>query len=519
LKGVAELPEADLAASLSSLQRAEFIYEEALYPEAVYAFKHALTQEVVVYRSQLTERRARVHSAVARTITELYPDRLDEQAALIAHHWEEAGDALKAARWHSRAAEWAGTSHFPEALRHWRKVHTLLESIPESAETMALGVAACIQILNVEWRLGASDEEAASVFAEGRALAQRSGDLRSLARLLATYGNVRGLAGELEEYLKYGMEAARVADQTDDAALRVGCRAALVVAHYLAGRLREALLVAEQALAETREDLKLGADIFGFSVHINALFMRGLTVNAMGRCDEAEGNLDRAVQLARQHGDTENLGWTHGIYVELAWNTGHTEAALGHARHAVEIAEKIGSPFSRVVAYQILGEAHVLSEEWSQAAGLLERTLEIARQTRTALAEEAFVLATLAEAYLGVGDYKRARVTVDEAVAVARRRGTKYYECLAHPRRARVLLRTEGAAASGEIQAALKEAQRLVEETGGRSQEPFIHEGLAELARVTGDDATRQRELREAHRLFTEIGATGHAERLAKELA
>ncbi len=30
--------------------------------------------------------------------------------------------------------------------------------------------------------------------------------------------------------------------------------------------------------------------------------------------------------------------------------------------------------------------------------------------------------------------------------------------------------------------------------------------------------AGRERELREAHRLFTEIGATGHAQRLAQEL-
>jgi hypothetical protein len=33
------------------------------------------------------------------------------------------------------------------------------------------------------------------------------------------------------------------------------------------------------------------------------------------------------------------------------------------------------------------------------------------------------------------------------------------------------------------------------------------------------DDEGRERELREAHRLFTEIGASGHAERLAGELA
>ena len=47
---------------------------------------------------------------------------------------------------------------------------------------------------------------------------------------------------------------------------------------------------------------------------------------------------------------------------------------------------------------------------------------------------------------------------------------------------------------------------------------PQVHEERAELARLRGDDATRERELREAHRLYTEMGATGHAERLAQKL-
>jgi hypothetical protein len=38
---------------------------------------------------------------------------------------------------------------------------------------------------------------------------------------------------------------------------------------------------------------------------------------------------------------------------------------------------------------------------------------------------------------------------------------------------------------------------------------------LAERARRRGDEEGHHRELREAHRLFTEIGSTGHAERLA----
>jgi len=59
----------------------------------------------------------------------------------------------------------------------------------------------------------------------------------------------------------------------------------------------------------------------------------------------------------------------------------------------------------------------------------------------------------------------------------------------------------------------------LVEETGARSLEPFIRIELAELARLTGDEETRHRELREAHRLFTEMGAPLQAAKLAPELS
>jgi len=48
--------------------------------------------------------------------------------------------------------------------------------------------------------------------------------------------------------------------------------------------------------------------------------------------------------------------------------------------------------------------------------------------------------------------------------------------------------------------------------------EPFIHVERAELGRLLSDEAAWERELREALRLSTEMGATGHAARLAREL-
>src|SRR5499425_1409822 len=78
-----------LGPALSTLAASEFLYEAALYPQLEYSFKHPLTQEVA-QRSQLRERRVRVHAAVAHALGEA-GGNLDERAAEIAQHWGEAG--------------------------------------------------------------------------------------------------------------------------------------------------------------------------------------------------------------------------------------------------------------------------------------------------------------------------------------------------------------------------------------------------------------------------------------------
>jgi len=44
------------------------------------------------------------------------------------------------------------------------------------------------------------------------------------------------------------------------------------------------------------------------------------------------------------------------------------------------------------------------------------------------------------------------------------------------------------------------------------------HLERAELARLTRDEVSREHALREAHRLFVEIGATARAEQVAREI-
>jgi hypothetical protein len=55
-----------------------------------------------------------------------------------------------------------------------------------------------------------------------------------------------------------------------------------------------------------------------------------------------------------------------------------------------------------------------------------------------------------------------------------------------------------------------------VEASEARAFAPRVNVARAALARVVGDEAGWQRELREAHRLFAGIRATARAERVAK---
>jgi len=93
----------NLRADLAVLEAAEFIYPSS-DSELAYIFKHALTQEAA-YQSLLQRTRREVHQRVAQTYEELYADRLDEFAALLAQHYEVAGNTEKAIYYLSRAGE------------------------------------------------------------------------------------------------------------------------------------------------------------------------------------------------------------------------------------------------------------------------------------------------------------------------------------------------------------------------------------------------------------------------------
>jgi tetratricopeptide (TPR) repeat protein len=246
---------------------------------------------------------------------------------------------------------------------------------------------------------------------------------------------------------------------------------------------------------------------------------KGWLLAELGELEEAHRLTEQCRRIAREEGDIEVVGWSHMFAAWRAVFAGEPEAALGHAQQALEIAERTGSSFSRAWAWLHLGRAEYMRGEWHRAITALERSRAIARESRTAVEVDAVRLALLGESHLGIGDPERARALAEEGLELARSQGAVPYEMHASLALARVLLGSAAPAARVEIEAALARVLDLSRETGARAYEPQVHVELAELARQSGEEEERQRELREAHRLFSEIGASSHAERLAGELA
>jgi class 3 adenylate cyclase/tetratricopeptide (TPR) repeat protein len=518
LARVVELEPAELSEALRRLVAAEFVFEQEVYPNSVYAFKHPLTQEVA-YGSQLGERLAATHAATARAIVESHPERLDEWAALLAGHWQAAGDNLEAARWHARAAAWTGTHQPTESLEHWQQVRELTDSLPGSAESDALGLMSRIFLLQFGWRLGITSEEAEALFTEADQLASRAGDVHSRAIVLASYGGIRAIShGDLRGGTDLSRRALALAEESGDATLYMTIAPASY-AFFLTGDAKQMAAVLDRAIDLADGDGTMAAGVVVGCPLAYCHAFKGSALIELGRLDEARELIRRGATIAREHDDIETVGWCHMLSVWHSYYSGNPDIMPGHAQQALEIAERIGDSFSRAWSWYLLGVALKERGELAEAVDAIERSQTLSRDRRTAAEVEPMRLAMLGECYQGLGHPERGRGLVESGLELARGRGYPSGEAHACVSLARVLRASRGGSAVAEIEATLDRGLEVVRSVGPRVIEPLLRVELASLAGEVGDEERRQRELREAHRMFIDVGAAGWADRVAADLA
>lgn len=482
LEAVAQQPQPVLRAALAVLCRAEFLQDDGLFPVPEYAFRHPLTQEVAL-ASQLRERRREVHADVARAIAQQAPAHLDEHAAWLAHHWDEAGDAAQAAAWHQRAAEWPGCADFVSAHHHWQRVWLLLAGMPQEAAVAERRMLACTRLLTLGTRLGADLAGAQALVEEGLALADAVQDRQARIRLMMADGWVRASAGELAGSVDRLRDLMVLLDTVDAPALKVAAWGNLFLATCLTARFQEALAMVPQGRAMLVDAQPARTGIGSLNLAATLDQFEGYCWAWTGRTADALQAYERCLRQADAVGELAVYARCHAV--EAHYHRGESPLAMERARQAEAVSQQLGAPpmlAGRVA--QALGFAHLVAGRAADALVAADQALAIHRRVDQTSAGPSTVLR--AEALLAGGDPAAALVASDEAIALCRRSLRANYEIMAWGVRARALLRDGGMAALPGASAALDTAEALIARTGANLLLPALAQWRMEWRGMQG---------------------------------
>jgi adenylate cyclase len=433
----------------------------------------------VAYRTQLLDRRRRTHGGVARALLAIHGSAAPMHAALLSHHFEEAGEHLEAARWHEHAGRRVARSDPADGVRHCRRVTQLLAALPESRETLVLELTSRIALLEIGRIAGIEEREAQDLFDEARAVAERLQDKAGYAFLLTSYGRLCGLAGDVGQYLACAERATALVEGSD-AVFEFEMHSVLAHAQLAVGRLAAARATAERALTEVARVAGLREAVGRSTAPGLCRVWWALASAHLGRTAEAEAAL-QALLVEDSDSALQALYGTYAFLCEVLRLRGDLPGALAHGRRAVELAEERGSVLSRVEAATFLGAAKLADGDLTAATSVLERALALARTRRTALWYEPRILAMLADANLAAGDRSGARALLSQArELVDRGRGWRlgaFDVALAWVR----LLASEPAADRGAVDSALESVDALTAELGS---DPYRRIVALERARL-----------------------------------
>jgi DNA-binding SARP family transcriptional activator/energy-coupling factor transporter ATP-binding protein EcfA2 len=137
VREVSGWPEADALRALDALVGARFLREPRRKTRNDYVFSHHLVHADVYERVDAAARRRR-HAAVARALTELASDTLDDASAEIARHHALAGQNDEAGRAYARAARRAGALFAHEEAVAYAARSVECSAEPEQAAEMHL---------------------------------------------------------------------------------------------------------------------------------------------------------------------------------------------------------------------------------------------------------------------------------------------------------------------------------------------------------------------------------------------
>lgn len=367
---------AQLAPHLDVLQAGDFILARKGKAAERFAFRHVLIQEAT-YRSLLSTRRQRIHTAIANAMEQQYSQRLKQEAEALARHCLEA--------------------------KLWDRAITHLEQAARKAVDHAAHPQA------IQWIEQALDA-LHNLPDRNRSTIESEIEMRLLLR------ESLGSLGQYQQWLANLDAAEALAVELADPARILAIRVARLHLHNVRADIGRAIVVCREAedMARAQKDSQyiVGAAYF----HSQALNWRGEFRAAIACLHDAQPTLQGLPRDARcGMTGTAAVMYHAQLAPSYAW-LGDFPKALEHGRIAWRLAEETRREFDRAVASFGYGTTLLMRGTVNQAAAILEKGLAATARAEIPLLFEALA-GPLSHALLRKGDMERALLLTEQVLA------------------------------------------------------------------------------------------------------
>jgi len=504
LRAIWPMDEATLQQALGQLVETELLYQRGLPSQATYVFKHVLIQEAA-YQSLLKSMRQQYHQQIARILAERFPETVETQPELLAHHYTEGGLAAQAVSYWQRAGQRAiERSANVEAISHLTKGLEVLKTLPDTTHRTR-------QELDVQTTLGpvlvaikgAGAPEVERTYARARELCQQLGEPPQLFPVLYGLWLFYLVRAQLQTAQELREQLLSLAQRTQEVALVLEAHRALGTSLFYLGELDLARTHLERALAlyDPREHHSLAFR----SGQDPGVVCRGFVAWALGMLGYPDQALQRnreTFALPQELSHSFSLAYALDFAARIHQLRREEQLTQEQAQALMALSREHGFTQRLATGTIMWGWALTAQGQGEEGIAQIRQGLAAFQATGAELAQP-YYLALLGEAYAELGQAAEGLKVLAKALATIHTTGEQFCEAELHRLKGKLLLACS-AEHHAEAEACFQQALDVARRQRARSWELRAAMSLSRLWQQQGNRDEARELLAPIYGWFTE---------------
>jgi class 3 adenylate cyclase/DNA-binding response OmpR family regulator/predicted ATPase len=310
LAAIASVSSPTLQTALARLAASDLIFVRGEPPDSTYIFKHALVQDAA-YAAMVRSKCQQLHSRIANALMQGFPESVETQPELMAHHLVQSGLTERAIDYFRKAARHAiERSANTEAIGHLTRALGMLESLPENPERERL-------VLEFEVMLG-------QAIIAGRGYA----------------------APETREVL---VRAKTRFDDLTDPSQKFPILYGIWAGHYVGGEVSKQTDAAMEFLAAAERHKDTASLCIAHRMLGTTCVTKGEFATGLHHLERARALYDSAHHSRYRYQYGQDIGAAAQCYLSWAlWHLGHVDQASEVGTEAMKWAEQLSHPHTLV---------------------------------------------------------------------------------------------------------------------------------------------------------------------------